>query len=206
MFTSQFTDTVMKTQTQSQTHRHRHAYTYTDTYTYTDAHIITFHGQCVNIFVVCPDGSSFVTCPCACKKSAPASFWYFGLTTCDTGQDTPQDWLDTFLRAQNRMYVRDVVSDNEGHGSNEDSNEGSGKDSSKDSDESSKGDIVEDRMDVRDVDVSDLDLAFGAVDVNVDRACIHFSLHSPTSHLPPPLLLLLLLLGSPSEIQEFSLS
>ena len=42
----------------------------------------------------------------------------------------------------------------------------------------------------------DLDLAFGAVDVNVDL----------TSHLPPPLLLLLLLLGSPSEIQEFSLS
>jgi len=35
---------------------------------------------------------------------------------------------------------------------------------------------------------------------------LHFSLHSPTSHLPPPLLLLLLLLGSPSEIQEFSLS
>ena len=45
----------------------------------------------------------------------------------------------------------------------------------------------------------DLDLAFGAVDVNVD-------LHSLTSHLPPPLLLLLLLLGSPSEIQEFSVS
>ena len=35
---------------------------------------------------------------------------------------------------------------------------------------------------------------------------LHFSLHYPTSHLPPPLLLLLLLLGSPSEIQEFSLS
>jgi len=52
----------------------------------------------------------------------------------------------------------------------------------------------------------DLDLAFGAVDVNIDRACT--SLLSPlsTSHLPPPLLLLLLLLGSPSEIQEFSLS
>ena len=50
----------------------------------------------------------------------------------------------------------------------------------------------------------DLDLAFDAVDVNVDRACT--SLLSPLSHLPPPLLLLLLLLGSPSEIQEFSLS
>ena len=52
----------------------------------------------------------------------------------------------------------------------------------------------------------DLGLAFGAVDVNVDRACT--SLLSPLSHphLPPPLLLLLLLLGSPSEIQEFSLS
>jgi len=50
----------------------------------------------------------------------------------------------------------------------------------------------------------DLDLAFGAVDVNVDLACT--SLHSPTSHLPSPPLLLLLLLGSPSEIQEFSLS
>ena len=48
----------------------------------------------------------------------------------------------------------------------------------------------------------DLGLAFGAVDVNVDRACT--SLLSPLSHLPPPLLLLLLLLGSPSEIQEFS--
>jgi len=54
----------------------------------------------------------------------------------------------------------------------------------------------------------DLDLAFGAVDVNVDLACT--SLLSPLSHLPPPIssqgLLLLLLLGSPSEIQEFSLS
>ena len=50
----------------------------------------------------------------------------------------------------------------------------------------------------------DLDLAFGAVDVNVDRACT--SLLSPLSHLPPPVLLLLLLLGSPSETQEFSLS
>ena len=46
-----------------------------------------------------------------------------------------------------------------------------------------------------------LDLAFGAIDVND-----HFSLHSPPSPLPSPLLLLLLLLGSPSEIQEFSLS
>ena len=35
---------------------------------------------------------------------------------------------------------------------------------------------------------------------------LHFSLHSPPSHLPSPLLLFLLLLGSPSEIQEFSLS
>jgi len=33
----------------------------------------------------------------------------------------------------------------------------------------------------------------------------HFSLHSPPSPLPSPVLLLLLLLGSPSEIQEFSL-
>ena len=30
----------------------------------------------------------------------------------------------------------------------------------------------------------DLDLAFGTVDVNVDRACT--SLLSPLSHLPPP--------------------
>ena len=35
---------------------------------------------------------------------------------------------------------------------------------------------------------------------------LHYSLHSPPSHLPSPLLLLLLLLGSPSEIQEFSIS
>ena len=35
---------------------------------------------------------------------------------------------------------------------------------------------------------------------------LHYSLYSPPSHLPSPLLLLLLLLGSPSEIQEFSLS
>jgi len=51
-----------------------------------------------------------------------------------------------------------------------------------------------------------LDVAFGAVNVNVDLAWLHFSLHSPPSPLPLPLLLLLLLLGSPSEIQEFSLS
>jgi len=52
----------------------------------------------------------------------------------------------------------------------------------------------------------DLDLAFGAVDVNDDLACT--SLLSPLSPspLPSPLLLFLLLLGSPSEIQEFSLS
>ena len=52
----------------------------------------------------------------------------------------------------------------------------------------------------------DLDLAFGAVDVNDDLVCT--SLLSPLSHLPPPmsLLLLLLLLGSPSKIQDFSLS
>ena len=47
-----------------------------------------------------------------------------------------------------------------------------------------------------------LDLDFGAVNVNVDLACI--SILSSLSHLPPPLLLLLLLLGSPSAIQEFS--
>jgi len=35
---------------------------------------------------------------------------------------------------------------------------------------------------------------------------LHFSLHSPPSPLQSPLLLLLLLMGSPSEIQEFSLS
>jgi len=35
---------------------------------------------------------------------------------------------------------------------------------------------------------------------------LHYSLHSPPSHLPLSFLLLLLLLGSPSEIQEFSLS
>jgi len=51
----------------------------------------------------------------------------------------------------------------------------------------------------------DLDLAFGSVDSNVDLAPT-FSLPLPLSPLPSPLLLLLLLLGSPSEIQEFSLS
>jgi len=50
----------------------------------------------------------------------------------------------------------------------------------------------------------DLDLAFGTVESNVDPACT--PLLSPLSPLPSPLLLLLLLLGSPSEIQEFSLS
>ena len=49
----------------------------------------------------------------------------------------------------------------------------------------------------------DLDLAFGTVDFNVDPACT--PLLSPLSPLSSPLLLLLLLLGSPSEIQEFSL-
>jgi len=44
----------------------------------------------------------------------------------------------------------------------------------------------------------DLDLAFGAVDSNLDSLAHHFSLHSPPSPLPSPLLLLLLLLGSPS--------
>ena len=52
----------------------------------------------------------------------------------------------------------------------------------------------------------DLDLAFGAVDVNDDLVCT--SLLSPLSPLPPPmsLLLLLLLLESPSQIQDFSQS
>jgi len=48
-----------------------------------------------------------------------------------------------------------------------------------------------------------LDLAFGAVDSNVELARTY--LLSPISP-PPPLLLLLLLLVSPSEIQEFPLS
>jgi len=52
----------------------------------------------------------------------------------------------------------------------------------------------------------DLDLLFGAVDSNVDRPTLLFSLHSPPSSLPSPFLLLLLLLGSQSEIHEFSLS
>jgi len=52
----------------------------------------------------------------------------------------------------------------------------------------------------------DLDLAFGAVDFNVDLARTH--LLSTPCPIPPPLLSLLplLQLGSPSEIQEFSLS
>ena len=50
----------------------------------------------------------------------------------------------------------------------------------------------------------DLDLLFGAVESNVDLHCT--PLLSPPSLLPSPLLLLLLLLGSPSEIQDFSLS
>jgi len=45
---------------------------------------------------------------------------------------------------------------------------------------------------------SDLDLTFGAVDVNLNLACT--SLLSPLSPLPSPLLLLLQLLGCPSEI------
>ena len=44
----------------------------------------------------------------------------------------------------------------------------------------------------------DLDLTFGAVDVNLNLACT--SLLSPLSPLPSPLLLLLQLLGCPSEI------
>ena len=52
----------------------------------------------------------------------------------------------------------------------------------------------------------DLDLLFGAVDYNSTSIALPFSLHSPSTPLPLPLLLLLLLLGSPSKIQEFSLS
>ena len=52
----------------------------------------------------------------------------------------------------------------------------------------------------------DLDLAFGAVDVNIDPACTSLLSPLPPSPLPSPLLLLLLLLGSPSEVQKFSLS
>ena len=55
----------------------------------------------------------------------------------------------------------------------------------------------------------DLELAFCVVDANVNLARTHLlSPLSPFPPLPPPpsLLLLLLLLGSPSEIQEFSLS
>ena len=51
----------------------------------------------------------------------------------------------------------------------------------------------------------DLDLAFGAVDVNVDRACTSLStLPPPTSHLLS--FFFCCFLGSPSEIQKFSLS
>jgi len=52
----------------------------------------------------------------------------------------------------------------------------------------------------------DLDLTFGAVDSNVDLACTRLLPPAPTSHLPSPLLLLLLLLGSPSGMQDFSIS
>jgi len=51
----------------------------------------------------------------------------------------------------------------------------------------------------------DLDLALGTVDSNVDPACTPLLSSPPPSPLPSPLLFLLLLLGSPSEIQEFSL-
>jgi len=57
----------------------------------------------------------------------------------------------------------------------------------------------------RDTPSLDLDLTFGAVDSNVDLACTRLPSLPPTPLLSP-LLLLLLLLGSPSEIQEFSLS
>jgi len=53
---------------------------------------------------------------------------------------------------------------------------------------------------------TDLDLAFGAFDVNDDLACTSLLSPPPLSPLTSPLLLLLLLLGSPSEIREFSLS
>ena len=52
----------------------------------------------------------------------------------------------------------------------------------------------------------DLDLLFGAVDSNVDLHCTPLLSPLSPSPLPSPLLFLLLLLGSPSEIQEFSLS
>ena len=51
----------------------------------------------------------------------------------------------------------------------------------------------------------DLDLAFGAIDSNVDLARTHPT-PLPLLSLPSPLLLLLLLLGSPSEIHKFSVS
>jgi len=46
----------------------------------------------------------------------------------------------------------------------------------------------------------DLDLAFCAVNSNVDLACARLLFPLLPSPLPPPLLLLLLPLGSPSEI------
>ena len=52
----------------------------------------------------------------------------------------------------------------------------------------------------------DLDLAFGAVDSNVDLDRTHLLSPLHLSPLPSNVILLLLLLGSPSEIQEFSLS
>jgi len=52
----------------------------------------------------------------------------------------------------------------------------------------------------------DLDLAFGAVDSNVDLDRTHLLSPPPLSPLPSNVILLLLLLGNPSEIQEFSLS
>jgi len=54
-----------------------------------------------------------------------------------------------------------------------------------------------------------LDLAFGAVGSNVDLARTHLFVAlfpPPASPLPSSLPLLLLPLGSPSEIQEFSVS
>jgi len=49
----------------------------------------------------------------------------------------------------------------------------------------------------RDMPSFDLDLAFGAVDSNVDLACTRLLSPLPPSPLPSPLPLLLLLLGSP---------
>jgi len=53
----------------------------------------------------------------------------------------------------------------------------------------------------RDSPSLDLDLAFGAIDSNVDLACTRLLFPPSPLH---PLLLLLLLMGSPSEIQDFS--